>query len=107
MDNAASIIRGGKSVVMFPEGTRSTDLRLLPFKRGGFMLALKAGVPVVPVTINGSGRVNPAGLTRLYPGEITITLHPPIQPSSSGKRSDAETLLMEQVHSAISSVLEI
>ena len=107
MDNAAALIRGGKSVVMFPEGTRSIDRRLLPFKRGGFMLALKAGVPVVPVTINGSGRVNPAGLTRLYPGEITITLHPPIQPSSSGKRSDAETLLMEQVHSAISSVLEI
>ena len=51
MDDAARMIRNGRSVVMFPEGTRSPDGRLLPFKRGGFILARKAGVPVVPVTI--------------------------------------------------------
>jgi 1-acyl-sn-glycerol-3-phosphate acyltransferase len=106
MEAAAAIIRAGKSVVMFPEGTRSQDLRLLPFKRGGFMLALRAGVPVVPVTINGSGRVNPAGRTVIRPGEITITLHPPVVPSAAGSRTEAETLLMEQVHAAISSTLE-
>jgi len=106
MDDAAAVIRTGKSVVMFPEGTRSQTLRLLPFKRGGFMLALRAGVPVVPVTINGSGRVNPAGRTVIRPGEITITLHPPVVPSAAGSRTEAETLLMEQVHAAISSTLE-
>ncbi|MGC2063811.1 MAG: lysophospholipid acyltransferase family protein, partial [Thermodesulfovibrionales bacterium] len=52
MENAASIIRQGSSVVMFPEGTRTCDGQLLPFKRGGFMLAVRAGVPVIPVTIN-------------------------------------------------------
>ncbi len=106
MDNAAGIIREGKSVVMFPEGTRSRDLNLLPFKRGGFLLALKAGVPVVPVTINGSGRINPAGRIRLYRGDITITLHPPLAPAADRLKAEAGTLLMEQVHGVISSALE-
>jgi 1-acyl-sn-glycerol-3-phosphate acyltransferase len=106
MDNAARIIREGKSVVMFPEGTRSRDTRLLPFKRGGFLLALKASVPVVPVTISGSGQVNPAGRTRIYRGTITITLHPPLTPETTTSRGSAETTLMEQVHNSIASALE-
>lgn len=106
MDSAAAIIRAGKSVVMFPEGTRSLDLNLLPFKRGGFLLALRAGVPVVPVTINGSGRVNPAGRTRIHRGSISITLHPPVALNAAMSRMDAETQLMEQVRRAISSALE-
>lgn len=106
MAMAAGMIRDGKSVVMFPEGTRSKDLELLPFKRGGFMLALKAGVPVVPVTINGSGRVNPAGLTRIYPGSISITLHEPIMPAAASSRAEAEAGLMEQVRCTINSALE-
>lgn len=106
MDNAAGIIRTGKSVVMFPEGTRSKDCNLLPFKRGGFLLALRAGVPVIPVTINGSGRINPAGRIRLYRGNITITLHPPLTTPQSMPKGAAETQLMEQVRSTISSALE-
>jgi 1-acyl-sn-glycerol-3-phosphate acyltransferase len=105
MDNAAAIIRAGKSLVIFPEGTRSRDLQLLPFKRGGFMLALKAGVPVVPVTINGSGRINPAGRIRLYAGQISVTLHPAILPPTAVSRGEAETLLMEQVRCAIAAEL--
>ena len=107
MENAARIIREGKSVVMFPEGTRSQDHRLLPFKRGGFLLALRAGVPVVPVTINGSGKVNPAGRYRIYPGNITITLHPPLIPSSSVVKGVAEAEMMEQVRDKIQSNLEL
>jgi 1-acyl-sn-glycerol-3-phosphate acyltransferase len=107
MEKAAEVIRSGKSVVIFPEGTRSKDLRLLPFKRGGFMLALKAGVPVVPVTINGSGKVTPAGSLRLHGGYISVTLHPPIMPAAMTLRGEAETFLMKKVHDAISSVLEI
>lgn len=106
MEEAAGIIRSGKSVVLFPEGTRSEDLQLLPFKRGGFMLAMRAGVPVVPVTINGSGRVNPANRTRIHPGRITITLHPPLQPAASRSRSEAEAELMEKARFAINSGLE-
>ena len=107
MEEAARTIRSGKSVVMFPEGTRSEDFKLLPFKRGGFMLAARAGVPVVPVTINGSGRVNPAHRTRIHPGRITITLHPALQPEASLSRNEAETWLMEKVRVAINSKLEL
>ncbi|MBL0224485.1 MAG: 1-acyl-sn-glycerol-3-phosphate acyltransferase [Geobacteraceae bacterium] len=107
MENAADIIRQGSSVVMFPEGTRTRDGHLLPFKRGGFMLAVRAGVPVIPATINGSGRVNPGGLIRLYSGKITITLHPPITIPEGMKKSAAEEWLMERVQGAIGSALEV
>lgn len=106
LDEAAVSIRQGKSVVLFPEGTRTTDGSLLPFKRGGFVLARKAEVPVIPVTINGSGRINPANRIRLYGGDISITLHPPVVPPQGLRRSEAESWMMEQVREQIDSVLE-
>lgn len=107
MEMAAKIIRNGKSVVMFPEGTRSTNRYLLPFKRGGFMLAVRAGVPVVPVTINGSGLVNPSGKIELHSGAIVITLHPAIIIPDGMKKNDAEEWLEKAVHDSIESVLEV
>ena len=106
MDNAAAIIRQGSSVVMFPEGTRSRDGQLLPFKRGGFMLAVRAGVPVIPATINGSGKVNPGGLIKLFNGGITLTLHPQVTIPEGLKKAQAEEWLMEKVRSVIDSGLE-
>lgn len=106
IDAAAATIHHGKSVVLFPEGTRTTDGNLLPFKRGGFILARKAAVPVVPVTINGSGRINPANQIRLYSGNITITLHPPIVVPPELRKSEAETWMMGAVRGRIESVLE-
>jgi len=106
MDEAAATIHQGKSVVLFPEGTRTTDGNLLPFKRGGFILARKAAVPVVPVTINGSGRINPAGQIRMYSGNIRITMHPPLVAGTELRRSEAETWMMEAVRGSIESGLE-
>jgi 1-acyl-sn-glycerol-3-phosphate acyltransferase len=106
IDEAAATIHQGKSVVLFPEGTRTQDGNLLPFKRGGFILARKADVPVIPVTINGSGRINPANQIRLYSGDITITLHPPVVAPQGLRRSEAETWMMETVRGCIDSVLE-
>ena len=106
LDVAAATIHNGKSVVLFPEGTRTPDGNLLPFKRGGFILARKADVPVIPVTINGSGKVNPAGQIRLYSGKISITLHPPIVAPPELRKSEAETWMMGAVRGRIESVLE-
>jgi 1-acyl-sn-glycerol-3-phosphate acyltransferase len=104
MISAAERINGGASVIIFPEGTRSDDGRLIPFKRGGFLLAEKAKVPVVPVAISGSGRVNPAKKLWLKPGEIRIRFAEAISVSSQvGKRRDD---LLEQVKAAISANLE-
>jgi len=71
-------IAAGISVVVFPEGTRSTDGKLLPFKRGGFLLALKSKTPIVPVTINGTGKLLARGEWRVRPGTIDVTIGAPI-----------------------------
>jgi 1-acyl-sn-glycerol-3-phosphate acyltransferase len=106
VDDAADAIRQGKSVVMFPEGTRTEDGHLLPFKRGGFILARKASVPVIPVTINGSGGINPANQIRLYSGDIRIKLHPPMNVPGDLRKSEAESWMMVNVRDCIKSALE-
>jgi len=104
IEAAAAMIRSGKSVVIFPEGTRTPDGNLLPFKRGGFLLAAKAGVPIVPFTINGSAKVNPCKRLELYPGKITIRFAEPIQPEEGGGAH--RDLLMERVRTAIAAGLD-
>lgn len=75
---ATEFLRSGKSYVVYPEGTRSLHGRLLPFKKGAFMMAVAAGVPVVPVTISGSAAVMPKGKIRINPSTVHITIHEPI-----------------------------
>src|SRR5262245_3127901 len=72
LQRAKARIAAGISVVVFPEGTRSRDGKLLPFKKGGFLLAAQSGAAIVPVTINGSGALLPAGAWRLQPGLIDV-----------------------------------
>lgn len=74
---AREMIGKGISVVFFPEGTRSGG-DLLPFKRGGFLLAVKTRTPIVPVTIKGSRSVLPRGDWRVRNGEIQVIVSPPI-----------------------------
>lgn len=71
-------IAGGISVVIFPEGTRSTDGKLLPFKRGGFLLAVKTRTPIVPVTINGTGKLLAKGDWRIRRGEVNVNIGVPL-----------------------------
>lgn len=72
MHEAAERIRNGASVLIFPEGTRSDDGRLQPFKPGGFHLALKSGCDIVPVTILGSHRIVPKGSWNIRKGTIRL-----------------------------------
>jgi 1-acyl-sn-glycerol-3-phosphate acyltransferase len=71
-------LQAGVSVVVFPEGTRSPDGRLLPFKRGGFIMALKMQAPIVPVAIKGSGSLLPKGDWRLRTGQIEVVVEGPV-----------------------------
>jgi 1-acyl-sn-glycerol-3-phosphate acyltransferase len=82
LDRAAEEIgRRRISLIVFPEGTRSADGRILPFKRGSFGLALKAGIPVVPVTLEGSARVMPRRSWHVRPGLIRVRIGAPLDVS--------------------------
>jgi 1-acyl-sn-glycerol-3-phosphate acyltransferase len=81
---AAERIRCGTSVTVFPEGTRSREENLKPFKRGSFALAIEAGVPVVPVSLGGVKRLVPQGLLSVLPGTVILTIHPPVPTAGCG-----------------------
>ncbi len=78
LEAAGEKIRAGSSVVFFPEGTRSPDGRLQPFKKGGFVMALEAGVPILPVTVVGGRKILPKKSLRILPGSMKIIIHDPI-----------------------------
>lgn len=104
MEEAARKIRNGVSVIVFPEGTRTLDGNLLPFKRGGFLLAARAGVPIVPFTINGTSRINPAKTLKLKKGNVSISFSDPIDTTgATGKKRDD---LIDRVKDAIEHGLE-
>ena len=79
IDEAALRIRRGKSIMTFPEGTRSRDGEIKAFKQGAFHLAIKSGVPIVPVSIIGSGRIMPKRSLRIKPGQIKLIIGKPIE----------------------------
>jgi 1-acyl-sn-glycerol-3-phosphate acyltransferase len=85
-------IAAGISVVVFPEGTRSTHGRLLPFKRGGFVLALQSRIPIVPVTINGTQAVLPKGDWRIRGGDVEIIVSEAV-PVEPYRLADLEQLM--------------
>lgn len=76
---AGRVLRAGHSIVVFPEQTRSDDGALLPFKRGGFLLAMRQGVPVVPVGISGSRHVRSKGTLLVRPGTVRVRYGRPIR----------------------------
>lgn len=96
---AAERIRGGASVIVFPEGTRSPSGSLRPFKSGPFHLALEAQVPIVPVTVSGSQRITPKGSLQVRPGSVKIVFGKPIP--TRGLPLDERGHLKERVREAI------
>jgi 1-acyl-sn-glycerol-3-phosphate acyltransferase len=98
---AALEIRGGKSVVIFPEGTRSRDGQLLPFKKGGFALAQEAGVPIIPIATMGGFQVLPRGTLKFRPGRYLVLVGEPVNPADHPDRE----CLMKAVRSQIEALV--
>ena len=91
MEKAGQRLQRGRSVVVFPEGTRGDSTELLPFKRGGFVLAQAAQFPVVPVGIHGTFSVLPRDTFPVYPGRIVVCIGAPIPPPAKGAKLDEFT----------------
>ncbi len=103
MTDAERQMQRGMSVVVFPEGSRTLNGKMRPFKRGAFLLALEFKLPVVPVTIDGAYEVFPRRGAKLpRPGHIILTIHKPIHAPAEGH--DLSGLMSESfdaVHSAL------
>jgi len=90
-DTAAASIRNGISAAVFPEGTRSPDGAIIPFKRAPFVLAIAAGVPVVPVYIPDAWKILAPGSIRIRPGTVEVRFGDPI-PTEGLTVEDRESL---------------
>lgn len=101
---AARHVREGTPVFIFPEGGRSLDGRLDKFKAGTFLLAIKAGVPVVPLTVNGTRNVLRVNSWHIRPARVELIIHPPIP--TQGMRSSSAEQLSAQVRVAIASAFD-
>jgi 1-acyl-sn-glycerol-3-phosphate acyltransferase len=88
--SAVARLRAGTSILLFPEGTRSLTDTLLPFQRGGFLLALKIGLPIVPVGIRGTRAIQHKGNWAIRPGTAVISYGAPILAADYGLRRKAE-----------------
>jgi len=91
LKRVGQVIAAGQSVIAFPEGTRNRDDTLLPFKKGAFFAGHQAGVPIVPVAIDGSRAVMPPSSWALRPGTIRVTIGKPI-PTAGLSRQDSQLL---------------
>jgi 1-acyl-sn-glycerol-3-phosphate acyltransferase len=98
-EEAAARIRAGRSVLVFPEETRTSDGSLLPFQRGGFLIALKAGLPIVPVGLDGARRCMAKYSYVVRPGKIVVRFGDPIP--TAGRAVSDKTALMEATRNAI------
>ncbi len=90
--SAISRLRAGTSILLFPEGTRSLTGTLLPFQRGGFLLALKSGLPIVPVGIRGTRDIQRKGTWTIRPGTVRVCYGTPIRIEDFGLRRKRELI---------------
>jgi 1-acyl-sn-glycerol-3-phosphate acyltransferase len=95
----ARLVGGARSLIVFPEGTRSVDGAVARFKGGMFLVAIDAGLPIVPVSIAGSRHVMLKGRLMTCPGDVTITFHEPIPTAGLGR--DGARALAERVRDVV------
>jgi len=95
LERALAGLSGNNSVMIYPEGTRSRDGKLQPLKKGGFWMALQAGLPIVPVRVSGTREIVAADTLRIRPGNVVVEVFPPIP--TVGKAAADLPELMRQV----------
>jgi 1-acyl-sn-glycerol-3-phosphate acyltransferase len=102
VEAAAEALKSGLNIFIFPEGTRSPDGNLLPFKKGAFFLAAETGAPMVPIVISGTAQMMKKGSSKVYPGEAVVRFLPVIRPGDFETKEE----LMEEVRAAMERGLE-
>jgi 1-acyl-sn-glycerol-3-phosphate acyltransferase len=108
LDSARLHLEGGTHIWIAPEGTRSPTGELMPFKKGGFMIALATGAPILPITVRGTRDILRAKGMRSRRGvEVTVTIHEPIDVSRfrGGEKKQQRDELIEEVRRVIGSAL--
>lgn len=101
MRDAEQVMARGLNMTVFPEGTRSPDGRLLPFKKGPFYLAMDSGVPIVPITILGSELLMPKGSSTIRPGVVQLKFHRPISPAQFKEKEELIAMVRREIASAL------
>ena len=99
ISEAAQKMKNGVSVMIFPEGTRSKDGRIRPFKKGGFVMAVDSGVPIVPVIIRGTWPIMAKSSLRINRGDVEMEIAEPID--TIGYTRETKEELMEKVRTVI------
>ena len=102
IDEVAAKMRNGISVMIFPEGTRSEDGNIKSFKKGGFVMAVDSGAPVVPVILRGTRSIMSKGSWRIKPGNVILSIEKPID--TTGYTRDTKDDLIKNVRSVICDV---
>lgn len=105
IEAGAASLRAGNPFLIFPEGTRSKTEELLPFKKGGFVMALKAGAPIVPVAVSGGRAAMQKGSWFIQPAMVTVRIGEPIE--TAGRGVDSRDRLIVEVRSAIQALLAV
>ena len=104
LKTAAKTIREGASVIIFPEGTRSPDGNISPFKKGGFVLALDSEIPIVPVILHGTRSIMPKKQLRIVPGTVVVEITEPIDISGYTRKN--KEALMDRIRNIICEAFE-
>jgi 1-acyl-sn-glycerol-3-phosphate acyltransferase len=104
IDVGADSLRAGNSFLIFPEGTRSPTDELLPFKKGGFVMAIKAGVPIVPVAVSGGREAMRKGSSMIYPATVTVRIGKPIE--TAGLPLDQRDQVIARTRATIEALLK-
>ena len=103
IERAAEALRDGNSFLIFPEGTRSRTGELLPFKKGGFIMALKGQAPIVPVAITGARQAMRKGSPWIHPVTVTVRFGEPVE--TVGMTMDDRDRLIAEVRSRVTGLL--